>query len=838
MNKIRRSKRGGGAPPSVTKKVTKRRTKSNVCGEDSIDSLDFAQLLQPTVLPNDSSKGGGQILNEASADLNVVLGLEVNSSRNLGENGSKNTQNEVVLNNLGVFEVEGGDEDSNSNPDFAMNNLKIGDVLDEQGANLDVAIGMVRDSGIEGGIHVPISASMNLGDCLSDCALKSASKNQGESMIESTSINTLDDGKIAGNYGDASLGRGGLTSGLGLDAGLVAGGKPSGTVRNVGKLGPGQDRTRPGTRSRSKSRDPRDASGTIGDVSGAGSKTRPGSRTRSPGTQPGMQPGTSFVALPNSSTMEASGMQLHTETRLGTHPGTEPGQLVGLTSETRGVQPGTQPGTRPGTHTGSEKQSVGRKSLHVGVQIQGSGPGQSSTSLPPNSSSQRPSPSSLPLGANSAPKKSFSSLFHGSRLSSKGMKLRYIPPPDDEDDVCLDENDEIPFVDWGHLLIGCFTGPFPGRKALDDIVNKWGCSCKVLPYGKGWTVFKFSTLQDLEAVMDGGPYHTYGKTLMLKHVKKDTRLDDSLFTTIPVWAVFHEIPLPYWSESGLSKIVSRVGVPLHTDQFTCEKTRVNYARALVEIDVSKPPKTCFGVKINGERRYLQRVEYENYPQYCYMCACFGHNHLKCPKSNQVEENPIVQNRADLKQQERADLQVDFGADLGRVLDNAIRHSIGGSKGLNGMQKSGEEVSYKAANSGKQGGEKSGQFSSGVSNEGFIEVPKANSGKRVRGSFLPPSRSNLRLSYCTKALGKGPLRTPNRDQNYAKPKSHLGAVFQGTHTRIPSPVNVCSETDLVGSSNPFEPLVDMVEEAQGAKETCIGDSIGERRGEPTIPLVSL
>lgn len=259
-------------------------------------------------------------------------------------------------------------------------------------------------------------------------------------------------------------------------------------------------------------------------------------------------------------------------------------------------------------------------------------------------------------------KKSYASIFAGCRLESKGMKLRYIPPKDGR--VVLEACDEVPFIKtWGFCMIGCFTGSFPGRKALDDIIATWGVKCKVFPYGKGWTVFKFQNEEERLKVYKGGPYMAFGKTLMLKMVEKDVALTDDLFTTIPVWCVFPEVPLLFWSESGLSKITSKIGEPLHTDQFTHEKTRMNYARALIEIDVSNPPITEFEVEKPDGSVYVQTCDYENYPLFCHHCKVFGHNHLNCPKMKKVPQPNAIVNKSNGKALEVAN-QVAIMEDVG------------------------------------------------------------------------------------------------------------------------------------------------------------------------------
>ncbi|GAA0169346.1 hypothetical protein LIER_23858 [Lithospermum erythrorhizon] len=67
---------------------------------------------------------------------------------------------------------------------------------------------------------------------------------------------------------------------------------------------------------------------------------------------------------------------------------------------------------------------------------------------------------------------------------------------------------------------------------------------------------------------------------------------------------------------------------------------MNYARCLINVDVRKPPVLEFGVKMSGGRRYIQKVSYEHYPDYCCDCKEFGHNVFKCPKKPNVDGAPV------------------------------------------------------------------------------------------------------------------------------------------------------------------------------------------------------
>lgn len=54
--------------------------------------------------------------------------------------------------------------------------------------------------------------------------------------------------------------------------------------------------------------------------------------------------------------------------------------------------------------------------------------------------------------------------------------------------------------------------------------------------------------------------------------------------SIPVWMLIYKVPLHLWNNLGLGPIASFVGQPLMMDDCTINKTRLSYARVLVEIN--------------------------------------------------------------------------------------------------------------------------------------------------------------------------------------------------------------------------------------------------------------
>lgn len=69
---------------------------------------------------------------------------------------------------------------------------------------------------------------------------------------------------------------------------------------------------------------------------------------------------------------------------------------------------------------------------------------------------------------------------------------------------------------------------------------------------------------------------------------------DQGITHVPIWVKFSNLDLQFESLTGLSKQASTIGNPLFVDRCAALKEQINYARVLVETDVSSNlPMTVF-----------------------------------------------------------------------------------------------------------------------------------------------------------------------------------------------------------------------------------------------------
>lgn len=173
---------------------------------------------------------------------------------------------------------------------------------------------------------------------------------------------------------------------------------------------------------------------------------------------------------------------------------------------------------------------------------------------------------------------------------------------------------------------------------MHKLWDKYGLQNVFLQEG-GYFVFKFAKPKDRENVLALGPRYISNKQLCLKQWKGGMDFHFNSCTKAPVWVKFHNIPMSYWSFTGLSYLASRVGVPLLVDKITEKLEPMNFARICVEITPSSILPSSLDVVVldketNSEKVVTVEVEYQNRPQIC--------SHYKwLPKVQKPSDSSIV-----------------------------------------------------------------------------------------------------------------------------------------------------------------------------------------------------
>ena len=240
------------------------------------------------------------------------------------------------------------------------------------------------------------------------------------------------------------------------------------------------------------------------------------------------------------------------------------------------------------------------------------------------------------LGANSTSRKvNFRQMINEDRVPNHDTKL-----PKEAMEPVLGR--------YENTLVGYFLGKAIAFPIVQNYVTntwkKFGVQ-KIMKNEAGVFLFKFSSKDGLEQVLQQGPWLIRHSPLILRKWSLNVPLTKNEVTTIPVWVKLHNVPIVAYSEVGLSLIATQVGKPVMLDSFTSSMCvdswgRISYARALVEVCSNSELKKEVSMAIpldddSGYSTEIIRVEYEWTPPHCSVCKIFGHTLSECPK--QVKE---------------------------------------------------------------------------------------------------------------------------------------------------------------------------------------------------------
>ncbi|KAK4350368.1 hypothetical protein RND71_029681 [Anisodus tanguticus] len=173
------------------------------------------------------------------------------------------------------------------------------------------------------------------------------------------------------------------------------------------------------------------------------------------------------------------------------------------------------------------------------------------------------------------------------------------------------------------------AGKYPGGPALQKLCRSWGVKYRFSVHNSGWIIFRFESAEDKFKVISKGPHFVYSTALLLKDIPKCFSFDTQEICVVPLWVRLPSLPLELWNPSALSKILSRVGKPIATDLLTRKRNQTNFARALVEIDVSKDPMHEIRLDIGKAEPIVQKILYEKFPSFCTKCRRVGHSDADC-----------------------------------------------------------------------------------------------------------------------------------------------------------------------------------------------------------------
>jgi hypothetical protein len=135
---------------------------------------------------------------------------------------------------------------------------------------------------------------------------------------------------------------------------------------------------------------------------------------------------------------------------------------------------------------------------------------------------------------------------------------------------------------------------------------------------------QFSTEEEKNRVLEGGPWRHKGDAVIVVHYDGLTRPSEVHISSINLWVRFYDLP-PVMMESFARQLSQQVGRYLKVD------TRYpGYLRFRIEFPLDKPlvPSMKFGIK--SKRGVMEiNLRYESVPHFCFSCGRIGHAVVNC-----------------------------------------------------------------------------------------------------------------------------------------------------------------------------------------------------------------
>ncbi|GLT68044.1 hypothetical protein SLA2020_403070 [Shorea laevis] len=191
---------------------------------------------------------------------------------------------------------------------------------------------------------------------------------------------------------------------------------------------------------------------------------------------------------------------------------------------------------------------------------------------------------------------------------------------------------------WEDCLIGTFQDDPPNYGRILSMAKRvWGrrCPVSVTWLGKKSFLFKIPDAATRSWILSSGPWHVAHNTLVMRKWEPDFEESHQEPSKISIWVKLWKVPMVFFTPEGLGYISSAIGLPLALDKATADRTRVDYAKVCVEVEVAKAQflPTVIPVFDEDSPPVDVKVEYPWLPVTCDLCHKKGHASSTCNKKS-------------------------------------------------------------------------------------------------------------------------------------------------------------------------------------------------------------
>ncbi|KAL6219073.1 hypothetical protein ACLB2K_012279 [Fragaria x ananassa] len=198
------------------------------------------------------------------------------------------------------------------------------------------------------------------------------------------------------------------------------------------------------------------------------------------------------------------------------------------------------------------------------------------------------------------------------------------------------------------VQLGLKDKPYSASDLSHKLSLLWGSlgAWKVIPMGKGYFTFSFSTDEDLSTVWVKGAIALKPGFLRFMRWVPNFSPANQRNRNAQVWVRFWDLGLEFWEPRTLFEIANGIGVPVKVDANTRERRVGLFARILVDIDLSVVPPQELVVKRKCGSSSVQTVDYEKLPDICAHCGNVGHLVTACKYVHRSSDSVPMDNETE------------------------------------------------------------------------------------------------------------------------------------------------------------------------------------------------
>ncbi|XP_019198981.1 PREDICTED: uncharacterized protein LOC109192732 [Ipomoea nil] len=149
---------------------------------------------------------------------------------------------------------------------------------------------------------------------------------------------------------------------------------------------------------------------------------------------------------------------------------------------------------------------------------------------------------------------------------------------------------------------------------------------EIIDVGFGWYIVRFNLQKDCLHVLVDGPWKLFDQYVVAQRWRPNFDPANAKVERMAVWVRLSGLPVEFFREKAIREVLNNVGTPLKIDTMTVGVDRGRFARAVVEIDLTK---SLVAVVMVQDR--LQKVEFEGMHVICFGCGEVGHRSADCNK---------------------------------------------------------------------------------------------------------------------------------------------------------------------------------------------------------------